>query len=330
MESLENPVNFEDLETKGFLTLPSFLDGDEIQFLLDDFKSQEATDNANYSLVEVRDSVIQKLKGKLSDALAKVAESTQIKVDISAVHMGLYFESEKINFGWHQDHESYYALQNHYDYLNFYIPIQKPLKAKGNLQVVPWDVLKKACPDAYKKLVRSGANNTCVVNGKTIFTEDQGLTADPAIDMNEIAYTPELEAGDLLLFRGDMIHQTQDVETDRISFSIRFTNPKTIVNRKELLIGGPRKTYMMINNWSYFGPIIKAFQVTGLDSMSWEQLQEEVKKVEVPASGIKTRGKVIHAYLWLQRLMTGTVLQSLACWRGSKNADAYLKQCKAC
>lgn len=328
MNQLFPSAHFEDLDKKGFLVIPSFLSSDEVECLLEDFNSQGAVDNANYSLVEVRDSIIQMLKPKLTSALEQVDQNTQVKVDMAAVHMGLYFESDKINFGWHQDHESYYALQNHYDYLNFFIPIQKPEKAKGNLQVVPWDRFEDLYPEAYSKLIRSGANNTSRVNGKTIFTEDQGLTTELPIDVGEIAFTPELGAGDLLLFRGDIVHQTQDADTDRIAFSIRFTNPDTVVSRKELVTGGPRKTYMMINNWSYFGPLIKAFALTGQKTMTWTQLQEEIKKIELPKTGFKTKGKIIHLYLWLQRLATRSVLQSIRCWSGSKAANTYIESQK--
>ncbi len=317
-------VHFEDLENKGFLTIPSFLSADEIEYLLATFKSQGTAENANYSLVEVPASVIEKLKDKLSAVIAKVGQNTQIKVDFSAIHIGLFFESEKINFGWHQDHESFYALQNHYDYLNFFVPIQKPSKEKGNLQVVPWNVLETRYPEAYKRLVRSGGNNTLVIDGKTIFTEDQGVTAELPVDISEICVTPELEAGDLLVIRGDMIHQTQDVETARIAFSVRFTNPETSISRRELVTGGPRKTYMMINNWHDFGPMIKAFQVAGKKTMSWRQLQEEAKKIQPIENGLRTRGKVIHLYLWLQRIVAGGVVESIKRWYGTKRAKEHI------
>ena len=38
---------------------------------------------------------------------------------------GTYFSTEKgINFGWHQDHESYFVNQTHQHYLNIYMPIK--------------------------------------------------------------------------------------------------------------------------------------------------------------------------------------------------------------
>jgi hypothetical protein len=57
-------------------------------------------------------------------------------------------------------------------------------------------------------------------------------------DFDEIGDTPQLEAGDLLLLRGDVFHKTQDTDTDRIAISFRMVNSKTIVRRSSLVSFG--------------------------------------------------------------------------------------------
>jgi len=56
-------------------------------------------------------------------------------------------------------------------------------------------------------------------------------------DLDALAVTPSLSAGDLLLMRGDLIHKTQDADTQRVSTSIRVTYSKKTITRERL---GPR------------------------------------------------------------------------------------------
>src|SRR6185295_1132801 len=80
-----------------------------------------------------------------------------------------------ISFSWHQDHESFFTIQNHYDYLNFYIPIVKPRKDKSNLSIVPFDVLERASARSFRKLVRGGATRFPRIRDKRMaFFDDSG------------------------------------------------------------------------------------------------------------------------------------------------------------
>lgn len=327
MCSQSRTPRFEDLEEKGFLVIPSFLSSDDMEFLLSDYqaKAKEVANNTNYSVVDVSEAAISKTKNKMAAIVSKVQEFTDISVDTSCVHIGYYFASEKVSFGWHQDHESYYALQNHYNYLNFFMPIHKPLKEKGNLSVVPWDSLKEQSEEAHKTLVGSGASITHTIDGRTLFTQEECLAAEIPADIDVISQTPELEAGDLLLLRGDIFHQTQDTDTDRIALSIRFANPNAQISRQKLLIGGKRKTNQMINNWTDFGPMVKAFQASGRKSMTWRELQEAMSR-ENFTERKKPRNKVLQAKLWVQRLFTGSFYPSIKCLIESRRATKEINR----
>ena len=314
---------FEDLEDKGFLTIPSFLSVDDIQFLLNDFGGHGPAENTNIRVVPVQDEAIAHLRDKIQGVISHVTGSTSIHVDVDALHLGYYFASELVSLKLHQDHESFYAVQNLSDYLNFFIPIQKPVREKGNLRIIPWDSLKARCPKVYEKLIQRGGTSYEVVADRTLIIGDEGMIAELPFDIDTISVTPELGAGDLLLMRGNVIHGTQDVDTKRIALSVRFTNPDTQVSRRRLLSGGSRKTVMMQSNWSYFGPIVRAFQVTGSKSMSWRQLANVIKNEGVAGCGTDSRRVVVRAKLLMQRLATGAVFPSVGRRFGFLRARMY-------
>ena len=71
------------------------------------------------------------------------------------------------------------------------------------------------------------------------FLDDTGGAHLVDKEFDRLAQTLELDPGDLLLLRGDMIHRTQDTETDRVSLSFRAGNAETAVHRARLADGGP-------------------------------------------------------------------------------------------
>jgi Phytanoyl-CoA dioxygenase (PhyH) len=316
---------YEDLETKGYLVIKAFFSPDDIQALLSDFHQMRMAANTNIKVVVVGDAAAARVKERSIDVVSEVARHTGIQVHTDAVHLGCYFASEMVSLKLHQDHESHYAVQNLYDYLNFFVPIQKPDKAKGNLRVIPWDRLKARSPELFHKLVRRGGTAYETLAGKTLVVADGGLVAELPYDIEELCVTPELEAGDLLLLRGDVVHGTQDTATKRIALSMRFVNRDTLVLRKQLLAGGPRKTVMMQSNWSYFGRLVRAFQKSGLDAMPWRQLQEALTCDAAEQPPARSRRLSIRATLLVQRLTTGAVFPSLARQLGFYRAQRHAR-----
>ena len=64
-------------------------------------------------------------------------------------------------------------VQNHYDYLNFYIPIVKPDIEKSNLCLIPFDVLERESPKAYEFLVRGGATHFHPLGERCLAVSDE-------------------------------------------------------------------------------------------------------------------------------------------------------------
>jgi len=106
-------------------------------------------------------------------------------------------------------------------------------------------------------------------------------------DINDIAFTPMLESGDLLLMRGDVIHQTQDADTLRFAASIRVVNGEHKVSKAKLIKGGFIKFILMINDREAYEKYIGYFDAIHKDEISLEEIITFRKDVSVKAS--KTR-----------------------------------------
>jgi hypothetical protein len=293
-EAVMSTTDVRDLETRGFVVIPSFISEAELRVCREDYASQPVGANRNYRLSPVGGAAHGALLERVRQVLAAVTATTSLHVDLPLG--GSYFATGRgIQFGWHQDHESFFAIQNHYDYLNFYIPIQKPRRDKSNLCIVPFDVLEKECPRTYRTLVRGGAANFVRMGRRTlVFLDDTGSLHLMPRDLDRLAHTPELDPGDLLLLRGDMIHRTQDTETERVSLSFRAANSETLVERSRLVDGGPMKAIMMMNDADNYERMFLAFDATGRRAVRYAELRETISGIrESPDMGRKKFFKLL-------------------------------------
>jgi len=273
--------DFKDLETRGFVLIPSFLPPAELQVCREDFASQPVNaDNRNLKLSGASGKAHQIVRERVQEVLALVTQGTSLHVDLPLG--AVYFATARFAWPgfkpfWHQDHESFFETQNHYDYLNFYIPINKPRRDKSNLCIIPFDVLEKESPGTFRTLVRGGAARFFPSRDRTlVYLDDTGLEHVMHKDLEQLAHAPELDAGDLLLLRGDMIHRTQDIETERVSLSFRAASSGTQVRRSRLADGGLVKALMMMNNERTYRRMFEAFDTAGKNGVPFAELQHTI------------------------------------------------------
>jgi hypothetical protein len=287
-------VCFEELDSKGYVLVPSFLTPSEIIACRDDYyaadrvaksrqdypdestRAEDAIDTP-YKVRHVSADVCDALGGKVGCVARAVERDTTLRVNLltSGVFGSTYFATDgDVGLGWHQDSVSYYAYQNHHDYLNFYIPIVKPARDKSNLCVVPFDALGARSPELCRKLTGGGASRFVKDAGKTIIHDNArgGRHGVLPYELDEIAATPALGAGDLLLLRGDVIHRTEDTDTERVALSLRMVHAQGKVRRSELLRGGPFKTILMTHLRSEFSLLFGCFAAAGEDELSIGEL----------------------------------------------------------
>jgi Phytanoyl-CoA dioxygenase (PhyH) len=276
-------ATLKDLETRGFVVIRSFLSASELDAARADYAHQQTNANRNYKVSLASAEENARLVGRVQEAMDAVTAQTDLRPDTPSG--GAYFATGRgVTFSWHQDHESFFATRNHYDYLNFYIPIVKPDPRKSGLCVVPFDVLQRECPRTYQLLYRSGASRFIRLGSRrVVFCDDRGTVHVMPKDVEALAEAPELEAGDLLLMRGDIIHRTQDADTERVALSFRVASRSGLVSRAALADGGLYKARMMANNAGYYDQVFKAFDQAGRDEMTFAELEGVLATIERPA-----------------------------------------------
>ena len=264
-------MSWQDLKTKGYIHLAGFLSAADVDQLRVDYTTSVARLGTNSPVVGVGPAgweVIDRLIGRMDKATDAIAAHAGIDADICSG--AVYFATRRAKFPWHQDHESFFLFQEHYHYLNFYIPFVKPVASHSNVCVIPCDALRASVSaDFYKRLVGSGAHRFAPHADETgVIDDEDGTTFTMPVQLDAIAVTPELSSGDLLLLRGDMIHRTQDADTDRVAVSIRRQSSRSIVSKARMTSGGPLKKQAILRD----SPILYQLALRCFNESGKEQL----------------------------------------------------------
>ena len=263
-----------DLESRGYVVVRRFLPPEVVTALREDWESAAPSGNGNYPL-RLPSPTASALTTPLVEALAaEVRTRTTLGPDL--ISDSAYFATgvaDGIDFPWHQDDESWFYVQNHRDYLNFYMPVVKPDPLRSNLSIVPFDRLQARLPDTYRVVVGRGARGfTKLGRIDVAYDTDGGSLHRVRGSLDDLAETPELEAGDLLLVRGDIIHRTQDSSTARVALSVRVVDASTPVNRRRLVGGGLAKAVMMGHNSLPLRQHLQAFDDAGCDELPYGEV----------------------------------------------------------
>ena len=254
-------MNFTDLQTKGYLVIPNFLNQDNIDRLLKEystvlpeFKANPENVNKNYN--SVSSTYPHGLHDLIYPLLAEIRDKTDIHVD-HASGIGDYLDTDLIHFDWHQDHETYYMWQNNYHTLNFWMPLIKENPMESGLDVIPFDRLGE-----YRKLLEGrGASRYQTSKDYTIMLDDEwGKTYVLNLRFSDVGETIPISAGDLLILRGDIVHRTQPKTTPRVAFSIRCTNTQGWLSYDRFLTRCRRKSITIDQHPGMYQLLIKKFE----------------------------------------------------------------------
>ncbi len=234
MFASQEPAFWKDLETKGYTILRNALDKADLDSLNAESEKAIVATEA-YKPCPIGPQNLQHLKNKfISELIAELQKKTDIHADL--LLFGNYFAKKNgANFSWHTDNSDFYIVQDFYNFINVYIPIQKPLLEKTNLTLLPFDRFEQYAPELAKRFKGRGASQIVERNGKsTIYDNNDGKVYSIPFLVSDISVTPHLNSGDMLIVRGDVFHKTQDAETLRVSASLRIFNSKAIVNEVDL------------------------------------------------------------------------------------------------
>ena len=270
---MANIINFTDLETKGFLVIPNFLDNETIKKYKEHYSEIKSLpkQNKNYEVIVSKKEFI---KNQLELLMQTISKYTNIKINLIAPHT-TYFDNSLIKFDWHQDHEPYYIWQDSYNSINCWIPIIKPNPETSGINIIPFDRLEKYCLNIVEsKLKGKGAKRFRVqLDGTTqMINDSDGTTTILLFNLDTLSESPILNEGDLIMLRNDVIHKTQNVTDNRLAISIRCINGNTIITRDNFLNSCEVKENMIANNSRGFALINQKFIKENLESMSLSDL----------------------------------------------------------
>lgn len=256
-----------DLNTTGYVVVRGFLGPDELDYLVRDYDTAPVEPMDSYPMRRVRRAALDHFRPRLDAVAAEITATAGVTAN--ELEGAGYFATANGLFPWHQDVDSYLPFQDHLNYLNFYMPIIKPDPTKSNVCLVPMNRLAEVSPEAHT-LVRGNGGIMCTRKaGRTEMNDMNSDGKKPLFDFDieKIADTPHLSAGDLLLWRGDLLHRTQDSHTQRVSASFRYYNAKKAVSRAQLISGGVDKYVFLMKNRHYYQCIINAFDAAGADHL---------------------------------------------------------------
>lgn len=226
--------NVTDINTKGYCLIKNFLNPEEAETFYQQFNNidkEQYKFNEIYKIVKSRHN-IQSVKDKLQTLLDCVNQQTDSSVNI--VDSSIEFASSKLlNFSWHQEHEAYHSLQSFKDFFRLWVPVYKIESQKTGMIMIPNDKFEEVLPDLWRnRLYHKGATRFFSEGNKTRFIDDitdEEILLD--IDLHAIGEIPETNVGDLIIFRGDVIHMTQDNNTPRVSAVFKYFNSNTVISK---------------------------------------------------------------------------------------------------
>lgn len=230
-------LDFSDFDTKGFTVVPNWITEADASFIASDYYNSEEDDNKNQKTHVASEGVMISLKEKINQVLDAINEQTSLHVDL-LIPEAVYFSNQYMKPGWHQDHESFYILQQHTNYLNFYVIVEKDDPLTSGISLISLDTIAKELKNFSSLLVGQGAKTYTQQGPITVVDCDEtGKRHILPKRLDNIATSPELRAGDLLLMRGDIIHKTQDGDANRLALSVRCTDGSAPVFKSKILTG---------------------------------------------------------------------------------------------
>jgi hypothetical protein len=249
-------INLKDLETKGYCVLKNFLNEEDVNYILNDFNNTTVGSNKNYKLKRPSLDCVQRVYEKVSKLAKEISSVTDLNINMITDEYA-FVDNQAINFRWHQEHEPFFTFQQLSNYAIFYMPIVKLLPNISGIDIIPFDELTKAVPEYVDLLKSNGARGFGAKGDSTIVREDSiDHSFEIPVNFENIKVTPNIMPGDLVILRGNVIHRTQDSNTHRVAFTVKFTDGEHLISKSTLLSGGETKQRMINNNRSVYNVIL--------------------------------------------------------------------------
>jgi hypothetical protein len=273
---MDTAARLADLQTRGFVVLHSFFQADEITQVREACDFRRRTKLRRHVSAVAPSSAIEPLRRKIAELLPKIRKATNICTD-TVFSEGVFLATEYAKIDWHTDFESFFLLQDHYHFLNFWLPVLKPHAERSGLSLVPMDRLADAAPAVHRAVLGRGAAR--IKDGRLHYEADDGLRTIFCPDLGRLAESPDVLPGDMIVARCDVLHRTQDTDTARIALSIRALASELTLDRSVMLRGSPNKHARMLEYAHLFRPLLACFWLTGKQRMSIAEFHETRRRL---------------------------------------------------
>lgn len=255
---------FESLITQGYCRIANWLEPQELGLCRENLDLARAwadvngSSNGNYSVMADRRP--HPLYSKITACLALIRAEGAALTDTVRTD-AVYFDTGQFKFPWHQDHEPYFQYWDNRNQLTFWIPLIKTQPDLAGLELVALDLLRARVGESLylDRFEGRGAKLFTVHGSRTRVVDDyRGDSFWLDFDINQLAHAPSLMPGDLLIFRGDVMHRSQ-AGGHRAAMAVRTYNSSAWVLRKDIVDCSAPQQVMMSRNPRGYARIIKAF-----------------------------------------------------------------------
>ena len=159
----------------------------------------------------------------------------------AALYQIQYLQTPVTSLPFHQDHCQFLMMEYNRTHLNSWIPLVKPSRTEGGLQLIPFDRLAEKSPRLFNLCRRSGASRFYSLSDEgTLYLSDwSGVHYhEENLEVEDVMETPEVGPGDLLLLRVNTIHATQTTDDRRLAVALRTCDPETPIDWHRV-VGSP-------------------------------------------------------------------------------------------
>jgi hypothetical protein len=230
---IDKDLELEKLMTDGYTVIRQFLSSEEIREYNSFYTAIKTQVRKGLAFEKNKPEALLglpcfSLHDKIDDLASRINDRTNFDLNYRRPSAA-FFDTSITSLMWHQDDDTEQYHGKLYRSVNFWMPILKPDPAKSGLCLISPLKLKQISQAAYDGVIGRGdigfieeTNKTTVIN-----RHSHEVICTFNFEIEPLAVSPVLYAGDLLLFRGDVPHRTQDHDTYRIAIGVRCSNVKS-------------------------------------------------------------------------------------------------------
>lgn len=260
------------LNKHGYVIIPNFLSEDELSGIISDYHAQKHTvgQNKTVNIFLLSDQYREYVGKKIIHLYNEQFEdpNSTNKIDTLFPYAS-YVDNKLVNVPWHQDVETSFLFQT-WDYLRAYIPIIKPDRLLSGISMVSNQTIRDMGKEYEDELLERSATLLFNLGDGTAKYEDEDSGSKKIIplDLAKNKVNLDIGPGDLVLFRGDTIHRTQDTLTHRVSITLSCMRSNGVIQKDYLTNAGGKREVYMKNNPKPYQRIVDKFEEKNVTEMT--------------------------------------------------------------